>query len=83
MYSEEIEDTMDKVSIYDWFERLTRIIENLMTKEYVVLSNVESYNRWIEFMRKNEKVIVSIIKVERANGSRDIEFNLKNIEYGE
>ena len=44
MYSKEIETIMDKVSLYDWFERLARVINILNIKEYVVLSDIESYN---------------------------------------
>lgn len=44
MYPKEIETIMDKVSLYDWFERLARVINILNIKEYVVLSDIESYN---------------------------------------
>ena len=42
IYPKEIEEVMEKTSLYDWFERLTRVVKNLETKEYVVLSDVES-----------------------------------------
>lgn len=77
MYPEELEMVMDKVSLHDWFDRLVRVLKNLMTKDYVALSDVESYNTWIEFKRKNEEVIISIIKAEKEQCSRDIEFNLR------
>lgn len=77
IYPKELELVMDKVSLYDWFERLARVIECLQTRNYVVLSDVESYNTWIEFCRNNEDVIVSIVKADKEEGSRDIEFNLK------
>lgn len=83
IYPREIEMTMEKVSLINWFERLAKVIINLMTKEYVVLSDVESYNIWIEFQKKNEKVIISIVKVEKEQGSHDIEFSLKEKEHGE
>lgn len=52
-------------------------------REYVVLSDTESYNTWLEFRRKNETVVVSIVKSEKAQGSHSIEFTLKGIRPGE
>lgn len=83
MYPKEIEEIMDKVSIYDWFERLAKVIKNLMTKDYVALSDVESYNTWIVFQKRNEEVIISIVKAKKEQGSHDIEFFLRNPEDGE
>lgn len=83
MYPKEVEEIMDKVSLYDWFERLTKVIKNLMTKNYVALSDVESYNTWIVFQKRNEEVIISIVKVKKEQGSHDIEFVLKEPEAGE
>lgn len=77
MYPKELEEVMDKVSLYDWFERLLRVLKNLMEKDYVVLSDLESYNTWIEFQKKKKEVVISIVKAEKEQGSHDIEFNLK------
>ena len=74
---------MDKVSLYDWFERLARVIKYLSLKDCVALSDVESYNTWIEFRKTNEEVMVSIVKAEKEEGSHDIEFNLKEPIAGE
>ncbi len=76
MYPKELETFMDKVSLYDWFERFIKVCKNLTTKEYVALSDVESYNTWIEFQRRDEEVVISIVKAEKKQGSRDIEFYL-------
>ena len=83
MYPKEIEEVMDKVSLYDWFERLAKVIKNLMTKNYVALSDVESYNTWIVFQKRNEEVIISIVKAKKEQGSQDIEFVLREPEAGE
>lgn len=83
MYPKELETIMDKVSLYDWFDRLVRVVKNLLTKDYVALSDVESYNTWIEFHKKNEEVVISIVKAEKEQGSRDIEFNLRESIAGE
>ena len=45
IYPKELENVMEKVSLYDWFERMIRVAQNLMTKEYIVLSDVESISR--------------------------------------
>ena len=83
MYPKELETIMDKVSLCDWFDRLVRVVKNLITKDYVALSDVESYNTWIEFLKKNEEVVISIVKAEKKQGSRDIEFNLREPIAGE
>ncbi len=83
MYPKKIEEFMDKVSIYDWFERLAKVIKNLMEKDYVALSDVESYNTWLVFQKRSEEVIISIVKARKEQGSHDIEFSLINPEAGE
>jgi len=83
MYSRDIETVMEKVSLYDWFERLIRTAKNLMTNDYVALSDVESYNTWIEFKKIKNAVSVSVIKAEKEQGSHDIEFSLKDIQFWE
>ena len=37
IYPKELETVMDKVSLYDWFERLARVIKYLSLKDYVAL----------------------------------------------
>lgn len=54
-----------------------------MIKEYVALSDVESYNTWIEFQKRNEQVVIGIVKAKKEQGSHDIEFKLKQAEPGE
>lgn len=83
IYPKEIEMVMDKVPLYDWLERLVKVINYLMTKDYVALSDVESYNTWIVFQKRNKKVVISILKAKKEQGSQDIEFFLKDPEAGE
>lgn len=83
IYPKDIEEVMDKDSLYDWFERFAKVVKSLMTKDYVALSDVESYNTWIVFQRRNEKVIISIVKANKEQGTRDIEFFLRDPEDGE
>lgn len=85
IYPEKLEGIMDKVSVYDWFERLLRVTKKLQKHRYVILSDTESYNRWIEFINNDEDIVtVSIIKAEKITGSQDIEYVCpSNKEYGE
>ena len=70
-----MEAVVEKESLYDWFDRLVRVAQNILTKHYVFLSDVESYNTWLEFKRKNEReLIVSIIQAHKEEESADIEF---------
>ena len=83
MYPEELSEVMDKVSLYDWIERLIRVLICLKTHDYVALSDVESYNKWIEFRRKDQNIIVSIVNAEKKDNTKDIEFDLQNSSAGE
>ena len=83
MYPKELEEVMDKVSLYNWFERMNRTIKNLETKKYVALSDVESYNTWIEFRRKGRELVISLIKAEKKQNSSDIEFAIDESTAGE
>lgn len=82
IYPEEIEDVMEKDSLYDWIERLIRVAKYLHVHNYVVLSDIESYNLWLEFKKMGEEVNVSIVKAEKPEGSQDIEFELKDSRPG-
>lgn len=35
IYSDELDDIMEKESIYDWMERLCRVIKELKIKKYI------------------------------------------------
>ena len=76
MYPKELETVMDKVSLFDWFERLIKVVKYLMTEDYVVLSDVESYNIRIEFQKSSEEVMISVVKAKKELGTQDIEFIL-------
>ena len=82
IYPIEFENVMDKVSIYDWFERLIRVSFNILKKNYVVLSDVESYNTWIEFKKENKNLIISIVQACK-DSTKDIEYHLIKTKYGE
>lgn len=78
IYPEQMKEIMDMdiVSLVDWFERLVRVIKHLKDKNYVVLSDIESYNTWIEFFKEDENVFISVVESEKKDGTHDIEFEL-------
>lgn len=84
MYSRDIERFMFTISIIDWFERFIRVAESLFEHPLVALSDVESYNTWIVFERRNNNdITVSIKKGEKKDGTQDIEFAIENVKHGE
>ncbi len=82
MFPEGLYDIMDNVCLYNWLERFVRVYKHLQTNDYVVLSDVDSFNTWIEFRRKDNEVIVSIVNAEKKDGSKDIELDLVNLVAG-
>lgn len=67
-----------------WFARLILAYQKLCDSDYVAVNNIESYNSWIEFKRKQEWIIVSIVEVEKPSGTMEVELiPLKKIVYGE
>jgi len=77
-YPEELDGIMDQIDLSDWIERLVRVKEGLKKAEYVVLSDVDAYETWIEFKKKFTDVVVSIVTCEKWDGSMDIEYHLDN-----
>lgn len=59
-------------SITSWLERLLRASLVLLNSEYVAISDVESYNIWIEFQKNGDIVLVSVIEAEKEIGSSDL-----------
>lgn len=83
-YSDELENIMDTVSVFDWFERMIRVVVDLEKYNYIKLSDTESFNKWIEFVRdKDNRVTVGVIKSEKVIGSTDIEYDDTYKEYAE
>lgn len=83
MYPSEIEHSMDTIDLYDWFERMLKILFWLKTKDFVALSDTESYNTWITFSRINSNVILGIRLAKKENGIQAIEFQLHEPTMGE
>lgn len=80
IYAPEIEEAMEKESLYDWFERMARAVKELETRDSVFLSDTESYNTWIAFHKENGRVTISEVATEDKAGTMDIEFGLNQVE---
>lgn len=81
IYSLELVDDIDKVSIYDWFERLIKVSYDLLIRDYVVLSDVESYNTWIEFKRVDLDLLIGIVQSPKKEGTSAIEYFIEEKKY--
>lgn len=83
IYPEELEEIMGTEYLYDWFEDMLKIAIELHDRRYIVLSEIESYNLWIEFERKGEDLFVSLAYADKPDGSKEIEYELFNQYYDE
>lgn len=63
-FSPEIEMKMSTVWLLNWFEKLIEVCLLLREKQYIALSDVESYNAWIEFKRSNDNVFINVVYSE-------------------
>lgn len=55
--------------ITQWFENLIKVGIMLKSCNYVALSDIESYNTWIEFKLVNkDKLLISIIENDKKDG---------------
>lgn len=75
-YSEELDGIMDRVTVYDWFSRMLEIVIELQQNDLVYLSDVESYNSWLEFRRKKDQIIISSIEARKPSGTREIQYSV-------
>ena len=78
IYSDELDDIMEKDSIYDWMERLCSVIKELKINKKVYLSDVELYNTWLEFEIVDNSILINEVKFLKENGSKDLEYHLEN-----
>lgn len=53
-----------------WFQELVNTIISLDEINYYILSDMESYNTWLEFKRQNDQVIISVKRSEKSKGNR-------------
>jgi len=69
-------------SITSWLERLLRACFILLSSDYLLISDVESYNIWVEFRKKGDLIFASVIEAEKVDGSSDLEIvQLTEVNY--
>ena len=74
IWPDELDDVMETLCLCDWMERLVRVCTLLESNDYVVISDVDSYNTWLEFRKMDRSISVSLVKThDKAAGVRDIE----------
>jgi hypothetical protein len=58
--------------ITNWFSLLLNAYLELIVTKYVAISDIESYNSWIELKMEDDKVVVNIIETEKEDGMEEI-----------
>lgn len=70
--------------ITNWFISLLRAYLELEALGYVAVSDIESYNTWIEFKLCSETLMASIIEAEKEDGMHEVHTKpFKVYNYGE
>ena len=54
IWPDELDGVMETLCLCDWMERPVRVCTLLKANEYVALSDVDSYNIWLEFRKKDQ-----------------------------
>jgi len=78
IFSDELEEIMGTEYLYDWFEDMVKIALELHNVSYIVLSNIESYNLWIEFIRNEDILSVSLVNADKPDGTGSVAYELFN-----
>jgi hypothetical protein len=81
MYPAEMEEIMGTMYLYDWLKDMIQVAIELHSKTYIALSNIESYNLWIEFKKVKNNLYIRIVTADKPNGVGVIVYELKNREY--
>jgi len=63
---------LDYECITDWFLSLAGAYQELNHSGYVLLSNMDSPNSWIEFRKIQDTVEINLIDAEKPNGTTDL-----------
>ncbi len=76
------EEYMDLEYLDHWFQRIVKALELLVFHEQVFLTDVESYDTWIRFEKRNTLLYVSIVNAEKPIGTSGVEYTLENVKEG-
>jgi len=78
IFPEDLEDIMGTEYLYDFMRDIVIILKELHDKYYVALSNIESYNLWVEFEKKQNDISISLTHADKPDGAKKIEFEIFN-----
>lgn len=82
IYPKELEQHMGVESIYYWLIYFMQAIIELKNKNYILISDIESYNTWMEIERYNNIIYTSVIHADKPVGTTAVEFApVPNIKY--
>lgn len=81
IFPDNLESIMGTEYLYDWFEDMIQVAIELNNRNYIALSNIESHNLWIEFVKKDEQIHIGLVKSEKKDGIGFIVYELKNKSY--
>ncbi|TFJ45401.1 hypothetical protein CKN80_06985 [Carnobacterium divergens] len=74
IFPPELDNIMGTVSIYWYFIYLLEIVDKLKSKKIAYLSDIDSYNTWIEFKLIDESVVISVGTGEQEDETGAIEY---------
>ena len=83
IYPDELEDIMGTEYLCDWFEEMLQIAVELNERDYIALSNIESYILWLEFVKKRNTILISVVRSVKQNGVGFIVYDLPEKSYDE
>lgn len=78
IFPDELEKIMGTEYLYDWFEDMVKIALALHDVRYIALSNIESYNLWVEFVRHEDVLSISLVNADKPNGIGSVAYELLN-----
>jgi len=83
IYSKEMGQHMGVESIYYWLTYFMQaVIELEGNKNYILISDIESYNTWLELERRSDSIYTSVIHADKPFGTTAVEFfPVPNIKY--
>lgn len=74
IYPKELEHCMGVESIYNWLTYFMQAVTALENKNYILISDTESYNTWIEIERYKDLIYTSIIHADKPVGTTAVEY---------
>lgn len=68
----------------NWFSSVLEAFIVLQKSDYVAISDIDSFNTWIELKKTSNIIVTSIVKAEKGNGTSNLsEVPMESYNYGE